>query len=95
MHIFARHHACSTSYPNLLQQKSFVGSNLKDQPQKDIYTPNPRPKAWFEKGLLTAAVGGTGYINLANKAGYGFWHRPVDYKEVPRIIDRSSPLMWI
>jgi hypothetical protein len=78
----------------LLQESKFIGSVVRNQPNKPLYEPKPCPKDWFMKDWLTLIVGGVGYINLANQYGYGLNNKAIDYKTVPSIIDRSSPLMW-
>ncbi|MFT6072197.1 MAG: hypothetical protein ACJARD_000223 [Alphaproteobacteria bacterium] len=80
---------------SILKEPKFVGTIALNQPKTALYKSKPPPAIWFQKGLLTSIVGATGYLNLANKYGHGFFHTPLDYKTVPKIIDRSSPAMWV
>lgn len=90
-----RPHQYHTS-PSLVRVPAFIGAKYKDQPKKPIYTPRPYPAPWFQKGLMSVVIGTTGYLNIANKIGYGFNEPGLDYGNIwPKWLDRSSKAMWL
>lgn len=86
--------------PYILRQQAFVGSPVRNQPQKPLYKARPYPKPWFQQGLTQFATGAIGYVSLANRIGWGFNEPGLDYANLSRPFswifpDRSNWKMWL
>ena len=75
-----------TGFDNVIKQ---------NQPDKPLYHIRPVPKIWWQKGLLEAALGITAYIDLGKRTGFGIGDPGISYHNVPKFMDRASPVMWI
>lgn len=80
---------------SMINQSGFSGVVIKNQP--DILYKSPAfPCHWWQQGdLLKFIAGVTSYINVGMTTGFGIGETALNKGIVPRIIDRSSPFMWL
>ena len=94
--VFNRKINHTDSFNPMIKQSSFSGINIKDQPKKSIYNRDTPPIPWWLQGdPIKFLMGVTAYINLGSKIGFGINETALNTGVVPKIIDRSSPFMWV
>ncbi len=78
-----------------VNNSGFSGISIKNQP--DILYKSPVfPSHWWQQGdLLKFIAGVTSYINVGMTTGFGIGETALNKGIVPKIIDRSSPFMWL
>ncbi len=82
-------------YHSVINKSGFSGVMTKNQPDI-LYKSPPFPYHWWQQGdLLKFITGVTAYINVGMTTGFGIGETALNKGIVPKIIDRSSPFMWL